>query len=82
MAAHSAFCENTGNTAAENAMTAIAFLLLDSSSFAWTCLTFVYPVEIFNFTQLTKGLEISIRHHSRLTILGGDTIPSTRHGTQ
>jgi MFS family permease len=58
MAILTALYENSNNKAAGNAMVAIAFFLLGSYSFSWTSLTFVYPIEVFNFTQRAKGLAV------------------------
>lgn len=46
------------NRSASYGNVAIIFLFLGSYSFAWTPLTFVYPVEIFNYSQRAKGLAI------------------------
>lgn len=58
MAILSALYGDGSNKSASNAMVAIIFLFLGSYSFAWTPLTFVYPVEIFNYTQRAKGLAV------------------------
>ncbi|EOO04057.1 putative hexose transporter protein [Phaeoacremonium minimum UCRPA7] len=58
MAILSALYSDGSNKSASNAMVAIIFLFLGSYSFAWTPLTFVYPVEIFNYTQRAKGLAV------------------------
>lgn len=58
MAILTAVYGNSGDVAAGSAMTAIIFFFLGSYSFAWTPLTFVYPVEIFNYTQRAKGLAV------------------------
>ena len=50
MAILTALYENSTNVAAGQGMVAISFLLLGSYSFAFTTLTFVYPVEVLNFT--------------------------------
>lgn len=58
MAILSALYGDGGNIPASNAMVAIIFLFLGCYSFAWTPLTFVYPVEILNYTQRAKGLAV------------------------
>ena len=58
MAILSALYGDGSNKAASNAMVAIIFLFLGSYSFAWTPLTFVYPIEILNYTQRAKGLAV------------------------
>lgn len=58
MAILSALYGDGSNAAAGKGMTAIIFLFLGAYSFAWTPLTFVYPVEILNYTQRAKGLAV------------------------
>lgn len=58
MAILSALYGDGSNTAASKGMVAIIFLFLGAYSFAWTPLTFVYPIEILNFTQRAKGLAV------------------------
>ncbi|KAK5128525.1 hypothetical protein LTR85_003195 [Meristemomyces frigidus] len=58
MAVLTALFEDTTNKAAGQGMLAISFFLLGAYSFAWTSLTFVYPVEVLNFTQRAKGLAV------------------------
>jgi MFS family permease len=58
MAVLSALFGGGGNVSASNGMVAIIYLFLGAYSFAWTPLTFVYPIEILNYTQRTKGLAV------------------------
>lgn len=58
MAILSALYSDSGNTHAGIAMVVIIYLFLGMYSFAWTSLTFVYPVEIFNYSQRAKGLAV------------------------
>jgi MFS family permease len=46
------------NVSASYGTVAIMFLFLGSYSFAWTPLTFVYPVEILNYGQRAKGIAV------------------------
>ena len=46
------------NTAASYANLAMIYLFSGSYAFGYTTLTFVYPVEIFNYTQRAKGIAV------------------------
>lgn len=46
------------NKSAQYGTVAIMFLFLGSYSFAWTPLTFVYPVEVLNYGQRAKGIAL------------------------
>lgn len=46
------------NQSAQYGTVAVMFLFLGSYSFAWTSLTFVYPVEILNYGQRAKGIAL------------------------
>ncbi|KUI55193.1 Lactose permease [Cytospora mali] len=58
MAILSALYGDGSNESASWAYVAIIFLFLLSYSFAWTPLTFVYPIEILTYTQRAKGLAV------------------------
>ncbi len=46
------------NQSASNANVAMIYLFSGAYAFAFNPLTFVYPVEIFNYTQRAKGIAI------------------------
>ncbi|KUI69084.1 Lactose permease [Cytospora mali] len=58
MAILSALYGDGSNESASWAYVAIIFLFLLSYSFAWTPLTFVYPIEVLTYTQRAKGLAV------------------------